>query len=352
MRELKCYDAICEATAICMERDQNVYVLGLGATDPKGIFATTANLEQQFGSKRVFDMPISENGMTGIAIGSAIAGKRPVMTHQRLDFFLLALDQLINNAAKWHFMFDGEMSVPMVIRLIIGRGWGQGPQHSQSLHSLFAHIPGLKVVAPAFAQDAKGMLISAIEDPNPVVFIEHRWLHNHVGDVPEGHYCTPLDKAHIVREGSDITLVASSLMTIDALKAAKTLEEDGIDVEIVDLRSLRPLDDAAILASVRKTGRLIVLDGDWKTMSLASEVIAIATENAFHSLKKPPVRITYPDTYVPTSWKLANAYYPSYIDIIRAAREMMGMKKSLQDLLDERMKQPLDVPDKAFTGPF
>src|SRR5579872_1970482 len=187
-RQIKYHEAILEATDQIMELDPRVYLMGLGAPDPKGIFGTTSGLGKKYGPNRVMDMPTSENAMTGIAIGSAIEGMRPIMTHQRVDFFLLALDQLINNGAKWHYMFGGQMKVPLVIRLIIGRGWGQGPQHSQSLQSFFAHIPGLKVVMPSNPYDAKGLLISAIEDDNPVVYLEHRWLHGIFGEVPKEIY--------------------------------------------------------------------------------------------------------------------------------------------------------------------
>src|ERR1700722_14260768 len=184
MPNLTLSQAILQATDQLMQIDSSVYVMGLGVPDPKGIFGTTTGLEKKYGSDRVLDMPTSENGMTGIAIGSALLGLRPIMTHQRVDFFLLALDQLINNAAKWHYMFGGQMNVPLVIRLIIGRGWGQGPQHSQSLQSIFSHIPGLKVVMPSNPYDAKGLLLSAIDDENPVVYLEHRWLHGIFGEVP------------------------------------------------------------------------------------------------------------------------------------------------------------------------
>ena len=196
-RELKYFQAILEATDQCLAADPRVYVIGLGVTDPKGIFGTTLGLEAKYGPRRVMDMPVSENALTGIALGSAVTGMRPIMTHQRVDFALLALDQLINNAAKWHTMFGGRMRAPMVIRLIIGRGWGQGPQHSQSLQALFAHIPGLKVVMPATPYDAKGLLVAAVEDDNPVIYLEHRWLHGIWGPVPEERYRVPLGEARV-----------------------------------------------------------------------------------------------------------------------------------------------------------
>ena len=349
-------EAILQATDQLMEADDTVYLLGLGVTDPKGIFGTTIGLEEKYGSDRVLDMPCSENGMTGVAIGSALVGMRPIMTHQRLDFFLLALDQLINNGAKWHFMFGGHMHVPLVIRLIIGRGWGQGPQHSQTLHSFFAHVPGLKVVAPAFPCDAKGLLISAVEDNNPVIFFEHRWLHNIHGNVSEKMYRIPIGKAHVVHEGKDLTIIASSHMTLEACRAMQWLKKDDISIEVVDLRSLKPLDKETILTSARKTGRVIITDADWKTCGLASEISTLLVEEAFDSLKAPPKRITYPDTPSPTSWALANHYYPTAKDIAIAALELMNRptkaKELLECTLDAKMQKPLDVPDQSFLGPF
>ena len=232
-RELKYFQAIHEATDLCLWRDPSVYVIGLGATDPKGIFGTTLGLEQKYPG-RVLDMPCAENGMTGIALGSALVGMRPIMLHQRIDFAVLAMEQLVNQAAKWHYMFGGGASVPMVVRLLVGRGWGQGPQHSQSLQAWFAHVPGLKVVLPSTPQDAKGLLIAAVEDNNPVVFIEHRWLHNISGPVPEGVYRVPLGKARLLRRGRDVTLAAVSHMTLEAHRAAETLAKEGIEAEVVD----------------------------------------------------------------------------------------------------------------------
>lgn len=353
-RIIKFSEAILEGQDICLDRDPNVYLTGLGVPDPKGIFGTTLGLQEKYGAERVFDMPTSENSMTGIAIGSAIMGLRPIMTHQRVDFFLLALDQLINNASKWHYMFGGQMNVPMVIRLIIGRGWGQGPQHSQSLHALFGHIPGLKVIAPATPYDAKGLLIGAVEDNNPVVYLEHRWLHNTVGEVPKNYYRIDMGKARVIREGRDLTIVTLSHMTIEALKAYPHLLERGINAEIIDLRTITPLDRPTIYESVKKTGKLLVVDGDWKTMGLSAEIMASVVEDMLPDLKEPPIRITFPDCPAPTSWYLANHFYPQTEDIISAASKLCHktVNSSLQEMLKKKMLNPLDVPDKAFTGPF
>src|SRR3990167_4821432 len=311
LRELKFNQAILEAGEQLLESDPSVYLMGLGVPDPKGVFGTTSGLQEKFGAKRVMDMPTSENGMTGIAIGTALLGMRPIMVHQRVDFFILALDQLINNGAKWHYMFGGQMNVPLVIRLIMGRGWGQGPQHSQSLQSIFAHIPGLKVVMPSTPYDAKGLLIAATRDNNPVVFLEHRWLHDTYGFVPEEMYEVPIGKGKIIKEGSDITIVSLSHMTIEARKAVDILEKENISVELIDLRTVKPYDKEIIIKSVRKTGRLLVADPDWKTCGFAAEVIAMISEESLGDLKVAPARVTYPDRHSPTSWSLANHFYPN-----------------------------------------
>ncbi len=351
-RQINFAQAILEATEQCMERDLSVYIMGLGVTDPKGIFGTTLGLEKKFGSKRVLDMPVAENGMTGIAIGSALVGMRPILTHQRVDFMLLSLDQIINNAAKWHYMFGGKMKVPLVIRLLVGRGWGQGPQHSQSLQSLFAHIPGLKVVMPVTPYDAKGLLISAVEDNNPVIFIEHRWLHNVLGDVPKEKYRIPLGKAKIVKEGEDLTIISSSYMTLEAIRAAEVLKKDGINAEVLDLRTIKPLDKNTIEESVRKTGRLIVVDGGWESFGISAEVLALAVSNLFGSFKCAPVRIAFPDAPTPTSWALANRYYPTSADIINTARNILRLPENKIEEFDIKQDKPGDVPDKLFKGPF
>jgi len=351
-RQINFAQAILEATEQCMERDSSVYIMGLGVTDPKGIFGTTLGLEKKFGSKRVLDMPVAENGMTGIAIGSALVGMRPILTHQRVDFMLLSFDQIINNAAKWHYMFGGKMNVPLVIRLLVGRGWGQGPQHSQSLQSLFAHIPGLKVVMPATPYDAKGLLVSAVEDNNPVIFIEHRWLHNIVGDVPVETYRIPLAKAKIVKKGKDLTIVSSSYMTLEAIRAAEVLKKDGINAEVLDLRTIKPLDQDMLMKSVRKTGRLIIVDGAWESFGVSAEILALVSVNLFGSLKCAPRRIAFPDAPTPTSWALAKHYYPKAADVVNIVRAVFDLPEQSEEQLGISSDIPLDVPDKTFIGPF
>ena len=350
MREIKFNEAIREATAQCLEKDDSVYIMGLGVPDPKGLFGTTLNLQKEFGNNRVFDMPIIENGATGIAIGSALVGMRPIITHQRVEFAILSMEQIVNQAAKWLHMSAGQKNVPLVIRMIIGRGWGQGAQHSQSLESWFAHIPGLKVIMPSSPYDAKGLLISAIEDNNPVIFMEHRWLHESYGDVPEEIYRIPIGKARIAKIGTDITIVSHSYMTLVALQAAEMLEKIGIHVEIVDLRSLRPLDSSTIIESVKKTKRLIVADNGWTKYGVSSEIISIVTENAFDSLESKPVRIGIEDVPVPSTRALAKYCYPNAKNVAYEILNIFDIDKNM--LIDETDDVMSDVPNQSFMGPF
>ena len=343
--------AINEALYEAMKIDPSVICYGLGVTDPKAVFGTTANLEKRFGCERVFDMPTSENAMTGVAIGAALNGIKSVMTHQRIDFFLLAMDQLVNSAAKWHYMFGSQNSIPITIRLIIGRGWGQGPTHSQNLQAWFAHIPGLKVVMPTTPEDAKGLLVSSIFDPNPVVFLEHRWLHNVTGEVPDGDFRLPLGKAKITKSGMDVTIVSMSYMTIEALHAAEYLEKQGISCEIIDLRTIKPLDWDAVFKSVKKTGRLLALDSGFSTGSVAGEIVArVAIEN-FSALKVAPARLAMPDVPEPTSPSLTKGFYIRAGNIANKVLEMMH-KTSHQAWQDLPEQSPHDVPGEWFSGPF
>lgn len=340
--------AINEALHKAMELDDRVLTFGLGVPDPKGVFGTTLGLQEKFGKERAFDMPASENGMTGIAIGAALSGLRPVMVHQRLDFFLLAMDQLVNNAAKWHYMFGGQSKVPLTIRLILGRGWGQGPTHSQNLQAWFAHVPGLKVVMPAMPGDAKGLLLESIFDDNPVVFLEHRWLHMTEGKVPEGDYRVEIGKAARLREGKAVTLISMSYMTIEALHAADFLEKQGIDCEVIDLRTISPLDWETVFASVRKTGRALCLDTGWANGSVSGEIIARLSMDCFGALKQAPRRLALPDFPSPTSHALTRDYYPGASDIARVVGEMVGKEINGASLKIE----PHDVPGTWFKGPF
>ena len=356
MKEQKYREAILDTITQIMQSDPTVYLMGQGVTDLGSIYGTTLGLEEKFGANKVMNMPFSENGIMGVAIGSALAGMRPILCFYRVDFFLRALDQLINNGAKWNYISAGQMKVPLVVRLIIGRGWGQGAQHSQSLHSLFAHIPGLKVVMPATASDAKGLLWSAVRDNNPVIFIEHHWLYETYGPIPDKTDPIPIGQAKVVKEGNDVTLIACSYMTLEAIEAARLLEKESISVEVIDIRSIRPFDKETLIKSVRRTGRVLLIDCDWKTCGFASEIIAILTEEAFNHLKVPPVRIAYPDRNNPTSWALANHYYPTAkvikLEVLRMLKLSSKAEHVLEELLDYRSDGPLDVPDPSLLGPF
>jgi pyruvate dehydrogenase E1 component beta subunit len=343
--------AINDALRIALATDPNVVCYGLGTDDPKGVFGTTLGLQGEFGAERVFDMPTSENAMTGVAIGASMNGTIPIMCHQRLDFFLLAMDQLVNHAAKWFYTFGGKQSVPITIRLIVGRGWGQGPTHAQNLQAWFAHIPGLKVVIPTTAADAKGLLLSAIFDPNPVLVLEHRWLHETHGEVPIGDYRVPIGEARIARTGNEITLVSLSYMTIEAVHALEHLEAQGVSAELIDLRSVNPIDWETIFGSVRKTGRLLVLDTANETCSVAGEIIARVATTHFDALKAPPRRICLPDFPSPTSQALTLGYYPRAEEIVVAVGEMLGRALSIANLTAQRTS-PHDVPGSWFRGPF
>ena len=350
-RTLTFAKAINEALFQAMEMDDSVICYGLGVPDPKGVFSTTLGLQERFGPERVFDMPASENAMTGVAIGAALNGIRPVMTHQRVDFFLLAMDQLVNNAAKWHYMFGGRSSVPMTIRLIIGRGWGQGPTHSQNLQAWFAHIPGLKVVMPATPADAKGLLLSSIFDDNPVIFLEHRWLHNLEGEVPENDFRIPIGEAERLKTGEDISIVSFSYMTVEALHAIEFLETNGISAELINMRSIKPIDWEMIFSSVRKTGRLLALDSGPESGSIAGEVIARVSSNCFDALKQAPRRLTLPDIPTPTSLALTKVFYKRAEDIADVVGGMLGKDLDTSALQIQR-KFLHDVPGDWFKGPF
>jgi pyruvate dehydrogenase E1 component beta subunit len=354
MREITYCEAINEALKQVMEKNGCVFIMGEGVDDPKGIFGSTLGLQQKFGKDRVFDMPLSENGMTGVAVGAALVGMRPIMTHQRIDFTLYAMDQIVNHAAKWNYMSGGTPTgVPITIRAVIGRGWGQGVQHSQNLQALFMHIPGLKVVMPTTPHDVKGLLIASIEDNNPVIFIEHRWLYNRVGPVPEEMYTVPIGKGTIAREGKDVTVAATSFMTVEAGLAADTLAKEGIEAEIVDIRTIKPLDETLIFESVQKTGRLVVADSGWITGGVGAEVVARVADKAFKYLLKAPIkRISLPDVPTPTSCALTEVFYPGPQHIVAAVKEVLLDEKTEVREKPHKPQLPSDVPDKEFKGPF
>lgn len=350
-RIIRYADALLEAQDQLLAANPDVYVMGLGVPGPTGIFGSTKGLVDKYGTERILDMPSSENAMTGVALGSSLMGKRPIMVHMRVDFAVLSMEPLVNQAAKWFYMYGGHMTAPITIRMIIGRGWGQGPQHSQSLQSWFAHVPGLKVVMPTTAHDAKGMLISAVEDDSPVILFEHRWLYGVTGEVPEEMYRTPLDSAVVVREGTDVTLAATSYMTLESVRAADLLAGIGIEAEVIDLRTLTPIDCATLGKSVAKTGHLVVSDTGQTGFGVTAEAVACLPEEAFGALKAMPKRVALPHIPTPTTPALSDLYYPTSIDIARAAASFFGREDQLPEAIQDNRRWR-DVPDPSFTGPY
>ncbi|KKS56677.1 MAG: Transketolase domain protein [Candidatus Magasanikbacteria bacterium GW2011_GWA2_42_32] len=340
-REIKYSQALNEAVSQTMEEDEKVFVMGEGVDYKNGIFGSTSGLVERFGQARVFDIPLAEDAMTGIGIGSALLGMKPIMVHARIDFLMLTMNQLVNHAAKWPYMCGG--NVPIVVRAIIGRGWGQGPQHSQSLQALFAHIPGLKVIMPVTPHDAKGMLVSAIKDSGPVICLEHRWLYDKIGEVLENIYEVPIGKGRLEREGRDVTIVAVSQMVLEAAEAANYLQGRGISAEVIDLRTVRPIDGGIVCNSVKKTGRLVIADTGWKACGISAEVAAIAVENVAKHLKANIVRIALPDLPTPTAFSMDNEYYPGRDDIINSVLKMFGA--------EAEKKNKINI-SKQFKGSF
>lgn len=315
--------ALTEALDICMERDPNVYLLGEDIAEMGGDFGATRGLWAKYGEERVRDTPLSEAAIIGASVGSAMMGMRPVAEIMFADFLGECYDQLVNNAAKMHYMFDGQFKAPIVVRTACGGGFGGGPHHSQSVEGWFLNVPGLVIVAPATPADAKGLLIASIENDNPILFLEHKALYRIKGDVPEGHYTTPLGKARIARAGKDVTVVATMKMVHEALAAAEQLTGEGIDVEVIDLRTIRPYDAETVLDSVHKTGRAVVANEAPRTGGLASELSAVIGEECFRDLKAPVARVTGLDTPIPFSLVLEKYILPGKEQVIEGIRRVM-----------------------------
>ncbi|MFC1990736.1 alpha-ketoacid dehydrogenase subunit beta [Chloroflexota bacterium] len=350
MRELKYREALSEGLVQAMEADSSVFVMGVGVDDPKGIFGTTLEATRRFGSQRIFDIPLSENTLTGAAIGASLCGLRPVMVHARNEFLLITMDQLINNAAKWRYVSSGSHHVPITVRTIIGRGWGQGVHHSQSLQALFAHTPGLKVVMPATPHDAKGLLIASIKDDSPVIFIEHRRLYETTGPVPEEYFEEPLGKAIVRRRGTDVTIVAMSFMVSEALKAAEILESHNVNAEVIDLRTVCPIDEELIFDSVRLTHRLVVADTAWRSGGIGSEIVARVAQELFQYLEAPPRCIGSPSVpAAPSCATLERLFYPGAEEIMAAASELVGTEIAP---FAARTSYPTESIEEEFHGPF
>jgi pyruvate dehydrogenase E1 component beta subunit len=324
VRELSYAQAIQEAMAIAMDMDERVFLMGEDIGVYGGAFQVTGDLVERYGADRVIDTPISELGGAGVAVGAALTGMRPIFEFQFSDFATLAMEQIVNQAAKMRFMLGGEVSVPVVMRFPAGSGTGAAAQHSQSLEAWLGHVPGLKVIQPATPYDAKGMLLAAVADPDPVMIFEHKLLYKMKGPVPEGYYTVPIGKADIRREGRDLTIVATSIMVQKALDAAAALESEGIDVEIVDLRTIRPMDKQTVIDSVKKTSRLMCVYEAVKTLGIGAEVSAmIAESEAFDYLDAPIVRLGGAETPIPYNPELEKATVPQVPDIITAARDLV-----------------------------
>ncbi|HEY7391294.1 MAG TPA: transketolase C-terminal domain-containing protein [Bryobacteraceae bacterium] len=320
-RVLRYVDALCEAVAQEMERDSRVLLFGLDVDDHKAIQGSTRGLQQRFGPQRVFHTPLSEDAMTGVAIGAAMAGLRPIHVHIRMDFVMIAMNQLINMAAKAHYMYGGSVRVPMVVRCMIGKSWGQGAQHSQGLHALFMHIPGLKVAAPSNAHDAKGCLIAAIRDDNPVIFVEHRLLYFSEAYVPEAPFTVEPGHSRVLTHGDDITVVAISNMVMECLRAQEMLADEGIHSEVIDPIWLSPLDIEPILASAERTGKLLVVDNGWLNCGASAEIAARVAERAARPVQI--ARMGFAPTSCPPSPTLEHEFYPNPATIASRIHEMV-----------------------------
>jgi acetoin:2,6-dichlorophenolindophenol oxidoreductase subunit beta len=327
-RKLSYSDTINETLDHLLATDDKVVLIGQGVTSPWYVGSTCNGLYNKYGKERVLDTPISENGITGVAVGASIVGMRPIIVHPRMDFMLYAFDPIINQAANWHFMSGGSSNVPVVFWGIINRGGEQAAQHSQALYSLFSHIPGLKVIAPSTPYDVKGLLISAVRDPNPVLFVDDRWLYNITDYVPEEEYEIPIGKGIIRRAGNQVTVVSFSHVVHESLKAADQLASEGVEVEVVDLRSIKPYDKDIITESVKKTGKLVIVDGSWKTGGFSAEISAFVAENALKYLKSPVIRVCLPDVPAPCSRVLEDEYYITSTKVAEAVRHITQLVKT------------------------
>lgn len=323
MRSLTYVEALNEALHQLLDEDDRVFLIGQGVTSPWYVGSSCVGLKDKFG-ERVIDSPVSENAVTGVAVGAALAGLRPILVHPRLDFMYYAMDPIANQASNWFYMYGGRLSIPITIWGIINRGGEQGAQHSQAIQAIFAHLPGIKVVMPSTPYDAKGLLRSAVFDDNPVMFIDDRWLYRLKGEVPERRYFVPIGRGRVRRKGKDITIVATSYLVHEALRAADLLEKRGVDAEVLDPLTIKPLDDSLILSSVRKTKALMVVDGGWRSFGVAAEIMARIAENReIMSVKAPLRRVALPDSPAPASRSLEKRYFKSADDIAREALKII-----------------------------
>ncbi|HUL90784.1 MAG TPA: transketolase C-terminal domain-containing protein [Burkholderiales bacterium] len=319
-------DALRQGLEQAMELSDRVIVVGQLVDYAPGVFGSTTGLAERFGTDRVRDFPVSESAMTALGIGAAVAGMRPVLVHHRLDFMLYSMDAITNWMALWRFKSNAQSSLPIVIRAIVGRGWGQGPQHSKSLHAWFAHVPGIQVAMPATAFDAKGLLLEAVFGENPVILLEHRSLFSLRDRVPEAPYRVRFGRAAVRRKGKDLTIVALGVMVPFALRVAGRLSVVGVDSEVIDLRTVSPLDSGTICASVDKTGRLCVMDPAWQSFGVSAEIIARVAEHSGRALRASPVRVCHPDSHTPMSSALEALYYPEEGAVVERLRSLVVRK--------------------------
>ena len=323
-RVLSYVEALNEALALALDLDSSVFVLGQGVNDPKGMFGVTTGLRKKFGEERVFDTPLSEDGVTGICTGAALTGTRPIHLHNRPDFLLLAFNQLVSHASKFHWMDNGLANVPMVVWAAIGRGWGSGAQHSQAIQGMLLGVPGLKIVMPSTPYDAKGLMLAAIADNNPVLIFEHRWCMRTKGVVPEGIYKVPIGSGVYRRKGKDLTIVGTSHTLEIAIQASDSLAEEGISADVIDLRTLKPLDEEIIFESLKRTGKILVVDTGWQMGGVCGEIGCLVAEKTFHNLKAPVRRIGLPDVPTPAGFALEQHYYPHKENIKKVIKEMVN----------------------------
>lgn len=351
MRLLNGAAAELEAYEQTMSADERVIVIGEGLFDPKCSFGTAKDLHKKFPG-RAFDSPISENGVTGICLGMAIAGLKPVLSHMRCDFMLYAMDQMVNAVAKWESMFDGNAGrSDVVMKAFIGRGFGSGNQHAQQLTPMFAHVPGLQVVCPSTAYNSKGLLVAAIQSDTPTVYLGHRWLHHMESAVPERMYSVPIGQARIALSGEHVSIVTYGYMVTEAIKAAALLKQVDITAEIVDLQTIKPMDYNTIIKSLEKTKNLFVVEDAWAFGGVAAEIMAWACE-AQVDLDRWPRRQTCPNAAVPSSYALTKKYYPTAYTIAREVAQMFDKVEPLEWILAEAKEPEHDKPNKDFRGPF
>ena len=348
MERIRSYvDAVVEATDQELQRDRSVILFGLDVDDPKAIVGTTRGLAAKYGPARVFGTPLSEDAMTGAAIGMALAGLRPIHVHIRMDFLMLAMNQLVNIAAKSSYMYGGQVHVPLVVRAIVGRSWGQGAHHSQALHAFFMHVPGLKVAAPTTPHDAKGCLIAAVRDDNPVIFMEHRLLYFERGHVPEEPYTVEPGKARVAAPGKDITLVGISHMQVECLRARQHLAKVGVSAEVIDPVWLQPLDIQTILASAARTRRLLVVDNAWTQCGASAEIVSRVAENLSGEVRLR--RLGFAPVTCPTSPPLENRFYPNAQTIAKAANDLVcGSPQGWSPAVPN----DFEAAEAEFKGPF